>query len=37
MSRFGNDMKVDGIVNSKEGCLKLQQDINQLESWAENW
>lgn len=30
-----DSMKTDGVVNSEEGCLKLYQDIDQMESCAD--
>eukprot|EP00061_Rhincodon_typus_P004217 g22023.t1 len=37
ISKFADDIKIDGIVDSEEGYRKLQQDLDLLEKWAEKW
>eukprot|EP00061_Rhincodon_typus_P010258 g34418.t1 len=33
--KFADDMQTSGVVGSEECCQRIQQDIDQLESWAE--
>eukprot|EP00061_Rhincodon_typus_P007614 g29472.t1 len=37
ISKFVDDTKIGGIVDSEKGYQKLQQDLNQLGKWAEKW
>eukprot|EP00061_Rhincodon_typus_P005143 g24308.t1 len=37
ISKFADDTKIGGVVKSEEDCQGIQQDINQLEAWAEKW
>lgn len=37
ISEFADDMKVDSAVHSKEGCVRLPQDMDQIESWPNYW
>ena len=37
ISKFADDTKIDGIIDSEEGYQKLQQDLDQLGKWAEKW
>eukprot|EP00061_Rhincodon_typus_P007120 g28476.t1 len=34
---FADDTKIGGAVGSEEGCQKILQDIDRLETWAEKW
>lgn len=29
------DSEVDGVVECKEGCLRLKRDIDQIECWTD--
>jgi len=37
ISKFADDTKNGGIGNSEENCQRIEQDINQLETWGETW
>lgn len=37
VSKFVVDTKVSDIVESKDGCQRLQQDLDWLGSWTEEW
>lgn len=37
ISKLADYIKNSGAVDGKELCLKLQQIIDYLESWAEFW
>ena len=37
ISKFADDTKVGGFVGSDEDHQRIQQDIDQLETWAERW
>eukprot|EP00061_Rhincodon_typus_P005133 g24278.t1 len=35
--KFADVTKIGGVADSEEDCHKIQQDIDQLEAWAEKW
>ena len=35
VSKFADDIRIGGIVDSEEGYLGLQQDLDQLGQWAD--
>ena len=37
VSKFADDTKIGGIVDSEEGYLGLQQDLDQLGQCADEW
>lgn len=37
VNKFAGDAKIDGVVVSEEGYLRLQWDMNQQEEWAREW
>ena len=37
ISKFADDTKVGGFADSDEDRRRIQQDIDQLETWAERW
>eukprot|EP00061_Rhincodon_typus_P003539 g20325.t1 len=37
VSRFVDDTKIGGIVDSEEGFLRFQRDLDQMGQWAEKW
>ena len=37
ISKFADDTKIGGVADSEEDCQRMQQDINQLETWAKRW
>ena len=34
---FADDTKLYGPANNKEDCQKIQQDLNELSTWAQTW
>eukprot|EP00061_Rhincodon_typus_P013478 g39873.t1 len=37
VSKFADDTKIGGVVDSEEGYLKLEWDLDQMGQWAEEW
>ena len=37
MSKFADGTKVGGFADSNEDYQRIQQDIDQLETWAKRW
>lgn len=37
VSKFVDDAKIGGVVNSEEYCQKKRWDIDHLQEWAEKW
>ena len=37
VSKFADDTKIDGIVDSEGSYLQLQWDLDQLGQWADEW
>ena len=37
VSKFADDTKIGGIVDSEESYRQLQPDLDQLGQWADEW
>ena len=37
VNKFADHTKIGGIVDSEEGYLGLQRDLDQLDQWADEW
>ena len=37
VSKFADDTKISGVVDSEEGYLRLKQDLDQQGQWAKVW
>lgn len=35
LSKFTDDVKLDGVTGASDGCAAIQRDPNRLENWAE--
>eukprot|EP00061_Rhincodon_typus_P000873 g13050.t1 len=37
VSKFADDTKIGVVVDSDEGYLRVQQDLDQMGQWAKEW
>lgn len=37
ISKFVDDITIGGVTDNEDGCLRLQQNIEQMEIWVECW
>eukprot|EP00061_Rhincodon_typus_P006355 g26916.t1 len=37
ISMFADDTKIRGVVDSKGGCIRVQQGFDQMGQWAKEW
>eukprot|EP00061_Rhincodon_typus_P015360 g42988.t1 len=35
--KYADNTKIDRVADIEEDCQRIQQDIDQLEAWAEKW
>lgn len=34
LSKFTDDVELDGVTGTSDGCAAIQRDLNRLENWA---
>eukprot|EP00061_Rhincodon_typus_P009573 g33185.t1 len=37
VSKFADETKIGGVLDSKEGYLRVQRDLEHMGHWAEEW
>eukprot|EP00061_Rhincodon_typus_P006467 g27134.t1 len=37
VSKFADDTKISGVMDSEEDYLRVQEDPDQMDQWAEDW